>query len=261
MKKVSFLISLLFTMSYSVMSAQSPVFSDLNRSQYLARVKLVDEFIARFNGEEKRNDILSDSIDGVSNILLLFDLSKFKDKSDSCYIEARHFSEWVVENGIKLKFEDKNWYAKIKCHGKLDQKPIVFDMSLCVEEHDSSFYHWAIDNVEGDIFLTSRDKPHNSFFLLPNENEQFFQSVRKMTTETYRFIDDYVRKDYSADALSTFLALVRSNHLKIEAVSDVRFVFCQVPGYTFTVKYFERNNHNAGWLIDSITRLRKNDIN
>ena len=92
---------------------------------------------------------------------------------------------------------------------------------------------------------------------MPNDNEQFFMSVRKTTTETYKFIDDYVVKGYKADALSTFLALVRNNILKIDAVTDVEFVFMQVPGYTFSVKYFERESKNSGWLIDSFSKCDK----
>ena len=94
---------------------------------------------------------------------------------------------------------------------------------------------------------------------MPNDNEQFFMSLRKTTTESYKFIDDYVKHSYHADALSTFLALVRSNLLKIDAVTDVEFFFLQVPGYVFTIKYFERDNKNAGWLIDSCSKMSKFD--
>ena len=34
--------------------AQTAIFETLNRGQYLAKVKLVDEFFARFNGDEIR---------------------------------------------------------------------------------------------------------------------------------------------------------------------------------------------------------------
>lgn len=231
-------------------SAQTGVFSQLNRSQYLSKVKLVDEFFARFNGEEVRTDIGSEYADRASGILMLFDLSKYKSKEDSGFVAAENFSKFAAESEIKLNFEDKNWFAKIKCHGKLAQKNIVFDMFLCVEERDSAMYRWAICDVEGDMFQTSRDKSHKEFFIMPNDNEQFFQSVRKTTTETYKFIDDYAKHGYKADALSTFLALVRNKHLKIEAVTDVEFVFLQIPDYIFTVKHFERDSKNAGWLID-----------
>ncbi len=234
-------------------SAQTTILEALDRDQYLARVKMIDEFFARFNCEEKRNDVPEEYSDCASNILLLFDLSKYKSRNDSGFVAAKNFASHVVTSKSLLRYEDADWFAKIKCHGKLGQKKVVFDMFLCVEERDSAMYRWAISNVEGDIFLTSRDNPHKELFIMPNDNEQFFQSVKKTTTETYKYIDDYVKKGYKADALSTFLALVRHNQLKIEAITDVQFVFLQVPGYAFTVKYFERDNKNVGWLIDSCT--------
>lgn len=236
-------------------SAQTTIFKALDRDQYLARVKILDEFFARFNCEEKRNDMPEEYSDSTSNILLLFDLSKYKSKTDSGFVAAKNFASHVVSSKSVLRYEDTNWFAKIKCHGKLGQKKVVFNMFLCVEERDSAMYRWAISNVEGDIFLNSRDSPHKELFIYPNDNEQFFQSVIKNTTETYKYIDDYVKKGYKADALSTFLALVRCNQLKIEAITDVRFVFLQVPDYIFTVKYFERENKNVGWLIDSCTKM------
>lgn len=240
-------------------SAQTGFFELLNRDQYLTKVKMVDEFFARFNGEETRKDLGPEYSDRESGVLLLFDIAKFKSKNDSGFIAAKEFAHCTVSSGTKLNFEDKNWFAKIKCHGKLAQKKVTFNMVLCVEERDSAMYRWAISDVEGDIFNNSRDKEHKELFIMPNDNEQFFMSIRKTTTESYKFIDDYVRHSYHADALSTFLALVRSNQLKIDAVTDVEFYFLQVPDYVFTIKYFERENKNAGWLIDSCYKILKKD--
>lgn len=239
--------------------AQTGIFELLNRRQYLAKVKLVDEFFARFNGDEKRVDLGPEYSNRESGVLLLFDITKFKSKKDSNFVAANIFAQHVTENDVRLDYSDKNWFAKIMCHGRLGQKKITFNMFLCVEKRDSAMYRWAISDVEGDIFNNSRDKAHKELFIMPNDNEQFFMSVRKTTTETYKFIDDYVKQSYKADALSTFLALVRNNQLKIDAVTDVEFIFLQVPGYIFTVKHFERENNNAGWLIDSCTEISEKE--
>ena len=256
MKNCALTFLLAFTGIINV-SAQTGMFDLLNREQYMAKVKLIDEFFARFNGEELRNDLGPEYSDRESGVLLLFDIAKFKSKSDSGFIAARTFAHDAVISGTILNFEDKDWFAKIKCHGKLGQTKVTFNMVLCVEERDSGMYRWAISDVEGKIFNNSRDKSHKELFIMPNDNEQFFMSVRKTTTESYKFIDDYVRHSYHADALSTFLALVRSNQLKIDAVTDVEFIFLQVPEYVFTIKYFERENKNAGWLIDSCCKMSK----
>ena len=254
MKRLLFSILLIY-ISTCYIGAQTQIFDGLDREQYLARVKLLDEFFVRFNGEEMRNDVPEEYRNRESGILLLFDLSQFQSKQDSSFVMAENFAHFVVQNKTKLNFEDKNWFARIKCHGKLGKEKVSFFMFLCVEERDSAMYRWTINNVEGDIFLNSRDYPHNELFIMPNDNEQFFQSIRKVTSETYEYIDDFVKKSYKADSLSTFLALVRSNQLKIEAITDIEFVFLKVPEYMFKVMYFERNNKNAGWLIRSCVKL------
>ena len=119
----------------------------------------------------------------------------------------------------------------------------------------------VICDIDGDLFKTSKDREHKELFIMPNENEQFFMSIRKLTTESYKFIDDYTKDSYKADRLSTFLALVRMNLLKIDSVTDVEFTFLQVPGYSFTIKYFNRETKNSGWLIDSFVRISQEEKN
>ena len=254
------ILLLLITCTFAIKSsAQIDVFNLLDREQYLANVKLVDEFFCRFNGDELRNDLGDKYLDHESNILLLFDLAKYKSKNDSNFIAAKNFSHYIVSNNIKLNFEDSLWYAKIKCHGRFAQKNVTFDMKLCVQARDSMMYKWVICDIDGDLFKTSKDREHKELFIMPNENEQFFMSIRKLTTESYKFIDDYTKDSYKADRLSTCLALVRMHLLKIDAVTDVEFTFLQVPDYSFTIKYFNRETKNSGWLIDSFTRISQEE--
>lgn len=253
MDKLFFCLFFIF-IGIETISAQAGLYNLINKDQIQANVNLVDEFIARFNGEKLRLDIAPEASDRESNILRLFDKSKFSSLTDSNFLKAKEFARVAVENNIRLHFEDTCWFAKIKCHGKLAKKDVIFFMTLNVEKRDSLMYKWVINGVEGDIFLTSRDRPHKELFFMPNDNEQFFMSIPQATSEAYRLIDDYVKQGYKADALSTFLALVRNNQLKIEYVSDVEFIFHQVPNYVFTIKHFERDDKNSGWLIDSFSK-------
>jgi hypothetical protein len=257
MKTIRLYILLCIITLATPVRSQADYLGSLNRSLYLARVKLVDEFFARFNGEEFRPDINQNYANRIDGILLLLDLQKYESKNDSNFVRASEFAQRAAEDSVKLNFEDRDWYAKIQCKGKLNKADVSFAMYLTVEDRGNSMYRWAISAVDGDVFLTSRDRPHNELFIMPNDDEQFFQSVPRITTETYQFIDDYVKESYTADPLSVFLTLVRSNQLKIEKIDDVEFVFMQVPEYIFTVKYFDRDNMNAGWLINSITKCEE----
>lgn len=247
----------------NIVSIQAQLIKTLDRDRYLAKVKLVDEFFCRFNGQESRQDVNTQYKDRESSILLLFDLAKFKSKSDSGFVKAMTFAKDVVEDSVFINYEDGKWFAKVKCTALLNKKPTEFFVFLTVENVEDSVYKWVISNVDGDIFETSRDNPHKELYISPNSHELFFSSLRNVTKDAYEFIDDYTRKSFKADKLSVFTTLVRSGQLKIDAVSDLEFVFTQVPRYIFTIRHFERESKNAGWLIDTLrveSEEKKNNL-
>lgn len=237
--------------------AQTQVLDPLNMPMYHARVKLVDEFFARFNGKERREGLSQEHSDRKTNILMLFDLTQFKSKQDSLFLEAETFAQKVVQDSILLDYSDNRWYAKVKCHGQLGKKGVDFYLYLIVESRGDNMYKWAIANAEGDIFNTSRSREHIELFMYPNAHEQSFSSLSRITSEDARYIDDYVKDGYEATPLSVFLTLVRSGLLKIEYTSEAEFVFFQVPNYIFTVKHFERESMNVGWLISSVVKCEE----
>ncbi len=233
------------------------LFDVLNKPMYEARVKLLDEFYARFNGKEQRKGVDVKYTDRKSNIMMLLDFSRFKSREDSAFIFAEAFAGEVVRDSIMVNYTDSCWFAKVKCHGVLAKKEVDFLLYLSIEKRGKDMYKWVISDVEGSIFSTSRSIDHRELFLRPNDHEQSFASLVRTTEETSRYIDDFVKDGYESDALSVFLTLVRCGQLKIDYVSDVEFVFLQIPEYSFSVKHFERETMNAGWLISSIEKCDK----
>ena len=234
--------------------AQSGMFDLLNKPMYEARVKLIDEFIARFNGAEKRKGVSEEYSDRKSNVLMMFDLTKFKSKQDSLFLCADEFVQKVISENILLNYTDSCWYAKVKCNGSLAKKDVDFYLYLIVEKRGDDMYKWSIAKAEGKVFDTSRTRKHRELFISPNDHEMSFMSLSKITDGSNRYIDDYAKDGYEADALSIFLTLARCGQLKINNVSDVEFVFLQVPGYIFSVKHYERESMNVGWLINSFEK-------
>lgn len=254
MQRQLILLFVLLICIYPESGAQTLVLDSLDMPMYEARVKLVDEFFARFNGVEKRKDVSSEFSDRKSNILMLFNLAQFKSKTDSLFLEADTLAQKAVNDSICLHYSDSCWYAKVKCHGTIAKKKVDFSLYLSVERRGDHMYKWVIAHAEGTLFNTSRSRKHQELFLSPNDHEQSFMSLFEMTDEAYRYVDDYAKNGYESDALSVFLTLVRCGQLKINYVSDVEFVFLQIPGYIFTVKHFERENMNVGWLIHSFEK-------
>lgn len=249
---------LLFAVAIFAIETQAQ-FSKLNRDLFLSQIHLVDEFIDRFNGKSNRPNLPEEfAKDRKSNILLLFDLAKFKSKSDTLFTKAEEFAERVIADSVQLHYEDTTWYAKALCKGTLQKNPVDFTLYLKVEKNSIGRYTWVIKEVEGNIFDLTSKKKHKPFSLMPDDHETNFMSLYRVTYETSDCITDYMSKDYVFDPTTVFLSWIKSNALKIEYVKDLRFIFNQVPGFQFSIKYVNRENLNAGWLIESFT---KNDTN
>ncbi len=249
MKKLTILYLLI-----SVSIVAKAQFSKLNRDLFLSQIHLVDEFIDRFNGNSVRPNLPEEmSNDRKSNILLLFDLAKFKSKSDTLFLKAEKFAERVIADSVQLHYEDTTWYAKALCRGMLQKKPVDFTLYLRVEKNNIGRYTWVIKRAEGKIFNLNSEKKHKPFTLMPDDHETNFMSLYRVTDETSDYIMDYMSINYVLDPTSVFLSWIRSGVLKIEYVKDLRFIFNQVPGFQFSIKYINRENLNAGWLIESFT--------
>jgi len=229
-------------------SAQS--IDGLNNYLQKTRVGLVDEFIDRFNGKITHPDI-SNAQPGSrkKNLLVLFDLSQFKSKNDPQYKEAEKMADVVVKNNVKLHYADATWTALAHCNGILHGKSVKFELYLTVESRGRDMYKWVISNVKGNIFEANAKTKTGNVMLYPDDHETNFMSLHRMTSEQPYDVVRFMEKDFSYDKASVFAYLVHSGQLKIDYVDRLEFIFTQVPGYIFHIRYFQREKSNAGWLI------------
>ena len=244
--------ALIVIMVSGTVSAQ---FSRINPELFTSQIHLVDEFMERFNERIARADLQEEyANDQKANILLLFDLAIFKSKEDSLFLKAEEFSERVISDSVQICYEDSTWYAKALCHGVLQKKPVDFILYLRIGKTAIGRHTWFIEKAEGEIFDLTSKKEHKPFVLMPNDHETDFMSLHRLTSDTPDFITDFMAND-CLDQTAVFMTLVKTNLLKIEHVKDLEFVFNQVPGYQFSIKYVMRENLNSGWLINSFTKL------
>lgn len=241
---------------FSTACVSNAQFSKLNDELFSAQIHLVDEFMARFNGKTARPNLPAEyANDAKSNILLLFDLAKFKSRKDSLWLKAEAFADRVISDSVQLHYEDSTWYAKTLCRGMLQKKPVDFTLYLQVGKTAIGRYTWYIKRAEGKIFGLESNKKHKPFTLMPDDHETNFMSLYRMTDETSDYIEDFMLDACEVDQTTVFMTLVKMNYLKIEYVKNLEFVFNQVPGYEFSLKYVSRENLNAGWLINTFKKL------
>lgn len=225
-----------------------------------AKIGLVDEFIKRFNAQEYHPNIsITDSTCYRDNLLSLFNASIPTEKKDSLKNEILSFINTVSQDSTNLRYSDPNWFGIANCKGTLLGKPVTFDLYLSVQYRRDDMYKWVIAKVEGKCFdVEPRDSSEN-IMLSPDCHETKFMSLRRMTREQPFNVSLFMANGFEYDQTSVFTYLIKTNQLKIDYVDDLEFVFTQVPGYLFHIRYFERESWNSGWLINKFYKMNDDE--
>lgn len=261
MKYQSFIIFLILILGKCQLHAQSNLTNDLDTYIQNVRIGLVDEFFWRFNGDTSHPDIelSNDSTKRTENLIMLFDLSGFTSPKDSAFIEAQKMTEIIIRDSIKINYCDTSWVALAHCKGTLENKEVKFDLFLTVEQRSSFGQKWSITQVDGDFLGIETSNNNSSIMILPDDHETNFLSLRRITSEQPQNIVRFINKNREYEKLSVFLYLIYNNKLKISYVENLEFIFTQVPGYIFHIKYLNRETNNSGWLISNFYRSDDNN--
>lgn len=153
--------------------------------------------------------------------------------------------------------------CKSKMCWDFQRKEVTFPMYLTVEPRGKDMYKWVIADVEGKIFELSPSRESDKIMLLPNEHESNFMRLNSITSEKDDYITLYSSKCQNVNKLTVFNTLVYYGYLNIDYVTDIEYTFLQVPGYMFTIKEYERESTNSGWLIkdwNAISNAEKESI-
>ena len=216
------------------------------------RIQLVDEFMQRFNSRGALSE--ADNKTNDSDILSLFDCTMLE--SDNALLEASaQFANTIFENDVKIDYSDTLWFAETFCHGKFKGQDVDFSLILNVEKRGENMYKWVIARAEGNIFQLKPSDPSSGIILMPDDHETSFMSLYRITHGKDDRILNYAQKQFKPDETSVFFSYVNVGLLDIEYVSDMQFVFYQVPGWKFAIKDFQRLEKNSGWLIKSFEKI------
>ena len=206
-----------------------------------AKIGLVDEFIKRFNGQEYHPDVsLSKFSHRRDNLLYLFNASKSIEKKDSVLNEIVSFIDVILQDSTPLKYSDQNWFGVATCKGVLFGKTVTFDLYLSVQRRGDDMYKWVIAKADGRCFDIDPKNKSEKIMLSPDSHETKFISLRRMTLEQPFNVSLFMTNEFCYDQTSAFAYLVKTGQLKIDHVDNLEFVFTQVPGYLFYIKYFEK---------------------
>ena len=218
-------------------------------SVWVTRVKLLQQFINRFNySEDWRGNPVPKT--GETNERRKYIASLFE--ADYASSVSRDQLLTFVENVTGtfppkyLSFYDEDWYAQVNCKASYLAKDTEVLLTLKVEQNKDQSVQWVI--VGGHADILKLEKQAEPLALNGNANELNFMRLF-IGLEDRQRIADFTAAEYQPDPLSIILFLVQRGDLVLHHTLDVRYHFFQLPGWVFSVREFDRQEYNSGWLI------------
>lgn len=266
MLKLALLVAGLLPLS---LRAQQVVADAHREANFLFEVKIIDEFIERFNDDPHSNLRREYARAGRT---VPFDrkglVKSLFDKAPEAGSEGSRFIEQVTDSAApqKLAFNDSNWYAELRSsfiyNGQRIDIPLVLSVSTATD-HSAK---WMIIGM-GDVpaapaaaaskdAATSATPPavnsHAQPFISPSDYATNFIELRNILSPGMK-PENY----FSPELLATprgqaFVQMIASRKLRFDATGSMKFYFFQIPNYLFIVERFERQTTHSGWLISSL---------
>lgn len=230
---------------------------------FMYEVKVIDEFIERFNDapgsyirKESSRLLGSDSMITRRRLLRsLFNKAQAWNKDTALFINN------VLEEQQLLSFTDTNWYALADCtfavNGKNVQVPIA--LHIC-RQGDAA--KWMIAATgRSDIYSVATTRGytpsiHAKQDFIPTSshgtNFVYLQQVFSNPGNAASYFAPHVLQWQRTQKL---LTLVAEGKATFKYVKNVAYLFYGINGWVFTVSYFKRQQTNSGWLISNLQQM------
>lgn len=221
---------------------------------FAAQVKSIDEFMARFNGDESMPGLSSDSL-RRDNILHLFDFGMSHEGLTKEQFRGRiqDFINSSVNWNSHLSITSKGTYAEAKCRVKYKKKQYFVTLLMQREKTQKGGQKWAVTKVKGLSSLgVYNDK---RLTISPVDHETHFMSLQDLFQANRQIVPSMRSNEVEIDELSFFFGLCVANAIEFELVDELKFHFTDLPDYAFVVEEKGRPGTNSGWLITKVKKL------
>lgn len=265
MKKI-FVLAIILTSIANCVSAQFLIEDGMLDTLFNARVKSLDEFIDRFNGDKLSSDISeTDPVKREKNILALFERDSlfahqqmYGDKND-LFSAITDFVKDVAKNNHRLDIEkDSMIFAVADMKMKYAAKERNVKIVLKYEPIGNDIFGWKIVGVSGLVESGIIDTSTVRVFR-PVDNEMNFSTIAPTVNAQNNQITQYRSTSEAIDQMSYFLALCSVNKISAVQCKNVVYHILSIDGYAFEISKFDRLDKNNGWLISRFQRISNKD--
>lgn len=232
------------------------------REKFNYEIIQLDEFIDRFNfdNDTKLLKYLAYNYPDITIERKGFLITLF-DNFDIDYQEVliKAFIDFVCDsvNPQYLNFYDNDWYAEVSCIIEFNHRIDTGKIILKNQFNNDSSSKWVITGVNSVILELPKSKDSLKI-ITPVSHGTGFIALNDVFKDGAN-IQNYIAKEYSIDKLTYFMTLMYYNKIKLKEVNKVKYHFLQIPGWAFTIEYFNRKELNSGWLISELTRMSNNE--
>lgn len=236
-------------------------------ANFLYEVKVIDEFIERFNDDpssflRKEYLRLGKPINFSRQQLVEYLFEKPVTPADGLVMK---FVGQVIDSAHpqKLRFHDTDWYAEVMCGFSAGGKHIDIPLVMQIMPDTNRSVRWMISGIgDAPVFQEGGSAPAAAAANAVKDKKQYispadyatnflqFHMVLKPGFEAV----NYMKPELMANERGQkFADMVKSGKLKFEGPGYMRFYFFQIPNYTFIVERFVRQTTHSGWLISDLT--------
>lgn len=252
MKTFVLFLTILLPLSLSAQILSMP--ADETSLQF--KVKQIDEFMRRFNFEETYDGSVPSNAatleERLYNMYTVFRCANFyteDGKQDSLVID---FCNYVVDNNLRLRYEDNNWTAEVVCSAKLNGKNQSVSLFLQTEQIKDVLYKWVLVDVNASFMKNLGVASKDSLFISPAEHGISFITLPRIINLSVSDVNTVFKQSWQLDRLSVFNYLITNGILSLKMVDKVLYHW-DIGDYCFQVERFEgENSANQGWLISKI---------
>ena len=251
-KKITILVSA-FALNIVGIS-QTIIFKDPSFSAYYrAEVKSLDEFAARFNGEESHPDIQQHKFSDIANLCALFDTTQVKLYDNNGNIDPliTKFCTSVLQNNIRFSMSNTGVFALADCIIKYKTRICQIKLHLKQERMDNGYLRWGIVAVSG-LNEAGIIKAKKLLNISPVEHEVHFMGLNDILNNNPQNAFGYINSTVTPDQLSVFMALTQEKLIKFDHVEQLHIYCADVDGFIFKIDEINRLSQNSGWLITEL---------
>ncbi len=273
MRKAGILVLLLLTygsMPYASAQAGKTVTAKADECFFLYEVKLIDEFIERFNDDNSsylRKQCVS--MYGTDSMVTRRRMLKsLFNKQQPWGADVGAFMEEVLDNAHpqSLSFADGNWYASANCTFTVNGKKAVVPLVLHISSQNGAS-KWMIAGIgKSEIFnATTATMPEggngapSGNFIPTSSHGTDFVVFNRVFTPKMNAADYFEPALLKTKRAQQFVALIKQGKATFRFAKGVRYSFYNVPNWVFTVDQYKRKDANTGWLISSVRRLSQKE--